>query len=492
MLLLVMAFSEVVYGQYNTNQVDPISNSLKSSNSNIGIDEKGNFVIKPTLGESKPNWGLDAQGNLVDYNNLNPTTPSYKAAKEAFLAEHPFLTELDAFKAPGTLQTLAKAMQGDLTSQVWLAANLGFKVGSYMEYCFIAEEVFGPTTAQELIQDSALPLQGNFIKTDPISNSLKSSNSNIGIDEKGNFVIKPTLGESLGESKPNWGIDAQGNLIVYENLQTTSSPSSYEIANQAAKDAFIAEYMAEHPFISDYDKFTFSTTILPNLVKALMGDPTAQAAIATTLGIKVGRLIEYGYAIIVANEVFGTPSLEYMLQNSNLQGNFIKPDPITEALKKQGFGTPLLPPPSEMPSGISNDRFGTPFGTGSDSSGVVGKWIFVKDTGMWPIGEGPMTIEYIIFFNHDGSTYVPEQHYSKWGFSFDFPEGRGTWTQNGNTVSWNHGSSTCDKCYPTTGTIDINRMTGSINGLSWNAKKVEEIAGVGPLVDEGQNGGGGW
>ena len=39
--------------------------------------------------------------------SLDPTTPSYKAAKEAFLAEHPFFTEYDAFNAPNTLQDLS-------------------------------------------------------------------------------------------------------------------------------------------------------------------------------------------------------------------------------------------------------------------------------------------------------------------------------------------------------------------------------------------------
>lgn len=174
MLLLLMAFSGVVYGQYNTNQADPISNSLKSSNY-----EKGNFVIKPTLGESlgesKPNWRLDAQGNIVDYNNLNPTTPSYKAAKEAFLAEgpeHPFLNK-DYFKDVDNLIALKEAMIGDpftrTVAQMKLAADLGIAIGSYLEYGIIAEEVFGPTTTQELLQDAKdhnSALQGNFIKAE--------------------------------------------------------------------------------------------------------------------------------------------------------------------------------------------------------------------------------------------------------------------------------------------------------------------------------------
>jgi hypothetical protein len=228
-----------------------------------------------------------------------------------------------------------------------------------------------------------------------------------------------------------------------------------------------------------------------DLGPAFISDGLKSAELAATLA---GSVYWAGIAAIAgfqSNMYDRYGGYSYKPSTSDSSGG--KTTDLKAKLTQQGIGTPLLPPPtSEMPSDGSNGGSGTLFGTGSGSSGVVGKWVFVKDIGGWPTGEGPMTIEYIIFFNRDGSTYVPEQHYIKWGWSFDFPEGRGTWTQNGNIVSWNHGSSTCDECYPTTGTIDINRMSGSINGLSWNAKKVEEIAGVGPLVDEGQNGGGGW
>jgi hypothetical protein len=169
------------------------------------------------------NWGIDAQGNVVDYNNLNPTTPSYKAAKEAFLAEHPFLTEYDAFTAPGTLQNLAKAMQGDITAQAWLAATWGFKVGSYIEYYFIAEEVFGPTTAQELLQDAKdhnVELQGNFIKPDPITEALKKQGLETPLLSLQTSDISSDAGSSVsGVSGVSQAVTPQNDNFVMTKLR---------------------------------------------------------------------------------------------------------------------------------------------------------------------------------------------------------------------------------------------------------------------------------
>lgn len=62
------------------------------------------------------NWGIDAQGNIVDYNNLNPTTPSYKAAKEAFLTDELKLQITNYFKSPGNLKYIKDAIAGDRSS----------------------------------------------------------------------------------------------------------------------------------------------------------------------------------------------------------------------------------------------------------------------------------------------------------------------------------------------------------------------------------------
>lgn len=126
------------------------------------------------------NWGIDAQGNIVDYNNLNPTTPSYKAAKEAFLTDELKLQITNYFKSPGNLKYIKDAIAGDpynrMVAQMKLSLDLGIQVGSIFAYCFIADEVFGPTTTQELLQDAKdnnVIIQGNFIKPDPITEALK-------------------------------------------------------------------------------------------------------------------------------------------------------------------------------------------------------------------------------------------------------------------------------------------------------------------------------
>ena len=178
--------------------------------------------------------------------SLDPTAPSYKAAKEAFLAEHPFFTEYDAFNAPNTLQDLAKAMQGDPIAQAKLAATWGFKVGSYIEYIFIAEEVFGPSTAQELLQDAKhIAVTGAAGNYGPKIEDVSPEISEIKVSESGKIQVSPTIGDLMSEipegNRPIIGINEDGTLdlpndhfIIPPEAQTDNAFKIYVIGDSIA------------------------------------------------------------------------------------------------------------------------------------------------------------------------------------------------------------------------------------------------------------------
>jgi len=178
--------------------------------------------------------------------SLDPTTPSYKAAKEAFLAEHPFFTEYDAFNAPNTLQDLAKAIRGDPIAQAKLAATWGFKVGSYIEYIFIAEEVFGPSTAQELLQDAKhIAVTGAAGNYGPKIEDVSPEISEIKVSESGKIQVSPTIGDLMSEipegNRPIIGINEDGtqdlpndHFIIPPGAQTDNAFKIYVIGDSIA------------------------------------------------------------------------------------------------------------------------------------------------------------------------------------------------------------------------------------------------------------------
>jgi len=166
--------------------------------------------------------------------SLDPTTPSYKAAKEAFLAEHPFFTEYDAFNAPNTLQDLAKAIQGDPIAQAKLAATWGFKVGSYIEYIFIAEEVFGPSTAQELLQDAKYTtVTGAAGDYGPKIEDVSPEISEIKVSESGK--IGDLMSEIPEGNKPIIGINEDGTLDLINEDGTQDLPNDHFIIPPGAQ-----------------------------------------------------------------------------------------------------------------------------------------------------------------------------------------------------------------------------------------------------------------
>jgi tetratricopeptide (TPR) repeat protein len=81
-IVLIIALSDTAYSQYSVKQDDPISNLLESSDQQIGFDQEGHLITKPTVGDqisnlpeaSKPIMWIDEQGNLA-FSNDHFTLP---------------------------------------------------------------------------------------------------------------------------------------------------------------------------------------------------------------------------------------------------------------------------------------------------------------------------------------------------------------------------------------------------------------------------------
>lgn len=158
------------------------------------------------------------------------------------------------------------------------------------------------------------------------------------------------------------------------------------------------------------------------------------------------------------------------------------------------IGTPLLPPStSDKSSGESNEGSNVQsVSPTQDTNSIVGTWKY-KDSG------APDDYAWIIIFNAEGTYNIPVQHPSQSDPSFTNPAVTGRWTQNGDTYTgYFFNPYTGEKMPPWTATVHGNSYSGSGFSGSVNAIRLStpvsgaSIAGVGPLIDEGMNGGGGW
>ena len=155
------------------------------------------------------------------------------------------------------------------------------------------------------------------------------------------------------------------------------------------------------------------------------------------------------------------------------------------------ISTPIVEASSDAGSSVSGTYGASQTGKGTSNS-IVGTWKY-RDSG------DPDDYAWIIIFNADGTYNIPEQHPSQLDPDFTNPAVIGRWTRNGDTqTGYFFSPYTGAAMPPWTATVHDNSYSGS--GLSGNFNAIRlsapvsgaSIAGVGPLIDEGQNGGGSW